>query len=127
MRHLHGHEAIVGPGDVLYIPIYWWHQVESLNTHPYTVSLNFWYKAPPADNISYPLLPRQEVVIMRNIEKMIVDVFKEPSQVDHFFQSLTLGRYTVQGADVPATLSASLMNPELFSKEHLNDQKREEP
>lgn len=26
---LEGVEAVVGPGDVLYIPIYWWHYVES--------------------------------------------------------------------------------------------------
>ncbi|KAF2361559.1 JmjC domain [Trinorchestia longiramus] len=110
LRHIKGHEAVVGPGDVLYIPIYWWHEVHSLPPDPYTVSLNFWYKAPPTENVSYPLLPRQEVVIMRNIEKMVVDVFKDASQVDHFFQSLTLGRYTVVGAGVPAQLSTSIHN-----------------
>lgn len=39
-----GQEAVVGPGDVLYIPIYWWHHVESLMRGGYTVSVNFWYK-----------------------------------------------------------------------------------
>lgn len=39
-----GEEAIVGPGEVLYIPVYWWHHVESLLRGGYTVSVNFWYK-----------------------------------------------------------------------------------
>lgn len=39
-----GYEAIVGPGDVLYIPIYWWHHVESLMRGGHTISINFWYK-----------------------------------------------------------------------------------
>ena len=27
LRHLHGYEAVVGPGDVLYLPMYWWVQI----------------------------------------------------------------------------------------------------
>lgn len=41
---LRGWEAILGPGDVLYLPMYWWHQVESAPRGGYTVSVNFWYK-----------------------------------------------------------------------------------
>lgn len=43
-QNLHGVETVVGPGDVLYIPIYWWHHVESVKPEKYSVSLNFWYK-----------------------------------------------------------------------------------
>lgn len=43
-REARGQEAIVGPGDVLYIPIYWWHHIESLMRGGYTISVNFWYK-----------------------------------------------------------------------------------
>lgn len=39
-----GCEAIVGPGEVLYIPIYWWHHIESLMRGGPTVTINFWYK-----------------------------------------------------------------------------------
>lgn len=39
-----GQEAVIGPGEVLFIPIYWWHQVECLMRGGYTVSVNFWYK-----------------------------------------------------------------------------------
>lgn len=41
---MRGYETIVGPSDVLYIPIYWWHHVESLMRGGPTVTVNFWYK-----------------------------------------------------------------------------------
>uniref|UniRef100_A0A1Y1LYJ2 JmjC domain-containing protein n=1 Tax=Photinus pyralis TaxID=7054 RepID=A0A1Y1LYJ2_PHOPY len=44
-RQAKGFETVVGPGEVLYIPMYWWHHVESLMQGSYTVSVNFWYKA----------------------------------------------------------------------------------
>jgi hypoxia-inducible factor 1-alpha inhibitor (HIF hydroxylase) len=28
-RNITGVDAVVGPGDVLYIPNYWWHYIES--------------------------------------------------------------------------------------------------
>lgn len=40
--NLKGYETIVSPGDVLYIPTYWFHHIESLNE--ITMSINFWYK-----------------------------------------------------------------------------------
>jgi len=39
-----GYEVIVGPEDVLYIPMYWFHHVESLMHGGCTVSVNFWFK-----------------------------------------------------------------------------------
>jgi hypothetical protein len=44
LKNAKGCEAIIGPGDVLYIPIYWWHHVESLLRGGPTVTVNFWYK-----------------------------------------------------------------------------------
>ena len=42
LRDLHGFETLVGPGDLLYIPNCWWHQVETLSET--SVSVTFWYK-----------------------------------------------------------------------------------
>lgn len=39
-----GYETVVGPGDVLYIPMYWWHHIESLLNGGITITVNFWYK-----------------------------------------------------------------------------------
>lgn len=44
LKEARGMETVLGPGDVLYIPIYWWHHVESKMNAGYTVSINFWYK-----------------------------------------------------------------------------------
>lgn len=48
LEQLQGVETVMGPGDVLYIPMYWWHHIESLPHLGNTVSVNFWYKVRPA-------------------------------------------------------------------------------
>ena len=68
------------------------------------------FQGAATDSVKYPLLPRQNVAIMRNIEKMIMDALKDPSEVNLFFQSLVLGRYTSQDAHLPSELSTSLMS-----------------
>uniref|UniRef100_A0A1B6C8Y2 Hypoxia-inducible factor 1-alpha inhibitor n=1 Tax=Clastoptera arizonana TaxID=38151 RepID=A0A1B6C8Y2_9HEMI len=88
-----GLEAVIGPGDVLYIPIYWWHQVESLMRGGYSVSINFWYKDGPTGQITYPLKGHQKVAIMRNIEKMLAEALHDPKEVGPLLRTLVLGRY----------------------------------
>ena len=63
-------EAVLSPGDVLYIPQYWWHHIENLS-HA-CVSLNFWYKdtARP-QKITLPLTVSQHLAMRRNIEKFV--------------------------------------------------------
>ena len=38
-------EVILEPGDLLFLPAYWWHEVTTLPVQPneITVSINFWY------------------------------------------------------------------------------------
>ncbi len=42
----HARTAVLGPGDVLYIPYMWWHHVESLE--PFNVLVNYWWDDTPA-------------------------------------------------------------------------------
>ncbi|XP_063237631.1 hypoxia-inducible factor 1-alpha inhibitor-like isoform X2 [Bacillus rossius redtenbacheri] len=93
-RDVCGQEAVVGPGDVLYIPVYWWHHVESLMRGGYTMSINFWYKAGPTGSVTYPLKDHQKVAIMRNVEKMLVEALHDQEQVGPLLRALVLGRYT---------------------------------
>ncbi|XP_041364031.1 hypoxia-inducible factor 1-alpha inhibitor-like [Gigantopelta aegis] len=93
-RNLKGLETVLGPGDVLFLPTYWWHQVESLPGLGNTLSVNFWYKAGPVEKIVYPLTSQQKVSMMRNIEKMITDALNNTAEVAPFFQNLVVGRYT---------------------------------
>ncbi|XP_005092336.1 hypoxia-inducible factor 1-alpha inhibitor [Aplysia californica] len=91
---LKGYEGIVGPKDVLYIPMYWWHQVESLSGHGETISITFWYKAAQTMKVVYPLTAGQKVAIMRNIEKMIAEALNDKSEMSPFMSNMVLGRYT---------------------------------
>jgi hypoxia-inducible factor 1-alpha inhibitor (HIF hydroxylase) len=94
LKEVKGWEAIVGPGDVLYIPCYWFHQIESLQN--ITISVNFWFLARSlaGDEITYPLSAEQKNAIMRNIEKMVATAIVNTDELPEFFQTLTLGRYT---------------------------------
>lgn len=64
-QNLRGVQTVVGPGDVLYIPIYWWHHIESVKPEKYTVSLNFWYK----------VMKYKEVTILLVLKNVALDVF----------------------------------------------------
>nr|CAB3252828.1 hypoxia-inducible factor 1-alpha inhibitor [Phallusia mammillata] len=120
-RDAHAVEAIVGPGDVLYIPMYWWHQIESLaSAEPYdhgftddaasscgsdtsdedippvTVSVNFWYRSSPLpQQIEYPISAQQRVSVMRNIEKMVGAVMGSPDEVANLLRTIVDGRYNM--------------------------------
>ena len=94
LKDVKGCEAIVGPGDVLYIPAYWFHQIESMKE--ITISVNFWFVARKleGDEIKYPLKPEQKNAIMRNIERMITTAIVNTDELPEFFETLTLGRYS---------------------------------
>jgi hypoxia-inducible factor 1-alpha inhibitor (HIF hydroxylase) len=63
-------EAILQPGEVLYLPQYWWHHIENLDEA--CVSLNFWFKdcAKP-EKVVLPLSASQHLAMRRNIEKLV--------------------------------------------------------
>jgi hypothetical protein len=47
--------VLLGPGDVLYVPPYWWHAVRSMST---SVSLNFWWQVGPCQFLAPIALER---------------------------------------------------------------------
>lgn len=93
MRNLRGVQTVVGPGDVLYIPIFWWHHIESVKPEKYSVSLNFWYKAGPVGQVEYPIKGYQKVAIMRNVEKMLAEAMQDPEEVGTLLKTMVLGRF----------------------------------
>lgn len=48
----HAQVAELGPGDALYIPSMWWHQVEALD--PFNVLINYWWRQSP-EHLDPPL------------------------------------------------------------------------
>jgi hypothetical protein len=66
------HHAVLQPGEVLYIPAYWWHHIES----PWedTLSVNFWHRCSPATpDLSQALSSRspERLVLCRNMERLL--------------------------------------------------------
>ena len=89
-----GFECIVRAGEVLYIPMYWWHYFESIPKGQETISVTFWYKSGPLPNtIEYPLNGQQKTAIMRNIEKMLIEALKDPKEVGPMLHAILDGRY----------------------------------
>jgi hypothetical protein len=41
----------LGPGDMLFIPVYWWHAVWGIDQN---MSINYWWRARPADVLQHP-------------------------------------------------------------------------
>uniref|UniRef100_UPI00398E3475 hypoxia-inducible factor 1-alpha inhibitor isoform X4 n=1 Tax=Pristiophorus japonicus TaxID=55135 RepID=UPI00398E3475 len=119
-RNVVGYETVVGPGDVLYIPMYWWHHIESLLDGGITITVNFWYKgAPTPKRIEYPLKSHQKVAIMRNIEKMLGEALGEPQESFTIFNPCGVGAMglghllrlpNIKTAAVTSTLPAKQIN-----------------
>jgi hypothetical protein len=52
-RDAQAYESVIEPGEMLFIPIHWWHQVFSLDK---CISVNMWWEAPWRDRLRYPQL-----------------------------------------------------------------------
>ncbi|XP_065826550.1 hypoxia-inducible factor 1-alpha inhibitor-like [Oscarella lobularis] len=99
---LRGVHTVVGPGDVLYIPMYWWHQIQSLADGEHTTSVTFWYRAGPSPKeIKWPLSVEQKVAVTRNIEKMLHEALKDPNEVRHVLRMIVDGRYSATNWKTP--------------------------
>eukprot|EP01102_Stenamoeba_stenopodia_P001019 TRINITY_DN10916_c0_g1_i1.p1 TRINITY_DN10916_c0_g1~~TRINITY_DN10916_c0_g1_i1.p1 ORF type:complete len:532 (-),score=120.86 TRINITY_DN10916_c0_g1_i1:218-1813(-) len=89
-----GVTATLEAGDVLYLPPYWWHHVESLTE---SVGLNFWIEMSKENSQAVTLSPSQLVAIRRNVEKFIGTVIP-PQQLGSFLQELVEGRFDLDCA-----------------------------
>jgi len=90
---VHGVEAVLEPGEVLYIPEMWWHMFEN-RYDPYTVSATFWFniaKQSP-EQVQIPIRePRMLVTVRRNLEKQVLQALRGPMAAD-FFRLWQLGK-----------------------------------
>ncbi|MEO8061422.1 MAG: cupin-like domain-containing protein [Pseudomonadota bacterium] len=82
----HAQEAELTPGDALYIPYGWWHQVESLT--PFNVLANYWWNSATSYGSPYGVLlhaalclrdlPAEQRAVWRTMFEELV--FKDPEQ-----------------------------------------------
>ncbi|XP_046864520.1 hypoxia-inducible factor 1-alpha inhibitor-like [Xenia sp. Carnegie-2017] len=103
-RHVKGLMAILGPGDVLYLPSCWWHEVES-NRNDFTVSLNFWFeenfeetisrkmKNSAIFNVSANFTLSEEMIFRRYIESLVFNATRNTQMVKEIFQDILHGRF----------------------------------
>lgn len=102
-------KGIVHPGDILYLPPYWFHYVKSLDV---TISVNFWYvmKDDKIEDVSFPLKKQTHIMAFRrNIEKFIAQTMG-PANVGTFLEEMSTGRF----------------NPDLWSQGQKQQPKKEE-
>ena len=94
-----GLEAVLAPGDLLYIPQYWWHHIENLDER--CVSLNFWFRdQATASQPTLPLSDGQQLAMRRNIEKLV------GQQVGPKAAQRWLPKLATDAADLPAEVAS---------------------
>ena len=91
LANVKGYYTVLKPGDVLYIPMYWWHHVESASD--VTISVTFWHKTSPVGKVEFPLKWHHKLTIMRNVEKMVSEAIGDTDEVIQFMQMMVNGRY----------------------------------
>ncbi|CAB4015110.1 Hypoxia-inducible factor 1-alpha inhibitor [Paramuricea clavata] len=103
-RNVEALEAILEPGDVLYVPTNWWHHVES-NKNNCTVSLNFWFeddlsqrmfsKIEDSGSSKNPsiLTPAEDMAFKRHVESIVYNMTKSTEKVREIFEEILSGRF----------------------------------
>lgn len=90
------------PGEVLYIPQYWFHQMEALTEN---TSLSWWFKHQSKHKTGpIDLSKVSRVAVRRNLERLIAQSVGEGLRARDFFLALASGRIPIP----PATLDAAV-------------------
>ena len=92
-----GIEVVLRPGQMLYLPAYWWHEVYTIPTDAaaakaspdgLTVSLNFWFEIDARRGIAVPLVPHVRLEFARQLESLSVACLGDAALVPPFLGAL---------------------------------------
>jgi hypothetical protein len=76
-RKARAFEGILEPGEILFIPVFWWHQVQSLSM---AISVNFWWKPSARQRLARSgLRIRYQHWLIANYAKLYSTFFKRPT------------------------------------------------
>ncbi|KAL1519642.1 hypothetical protein AB1Y20_023153 [Prymnesium parvum] len=108
-----GSEVILRPGQTLFLPAYWWHEVTSLEPSDsgLNVSVNFWFDV--TNRLLHPtrpLIPSMRCELARQLEYLASDCLDDQARyVPTFFRGLLATLETMQkfgsGIAAPCTTS----------------------
>ena len=81
-------EVTVGPGDVLFLPAYWWHEVYTLPVPPgeLVVSINFWFGKAPS-HLPLPLPGSYQLELVRQLEQLAATALGSPRHLPAFMRA----------------------------------------
>jgi hypoxia-inducible factor 1-alpha inhibitor (HIF hydroxylase) len=72
-----GFELVLHPGQTLFLPAYWWHEVitePTISEDELTISVNFWFEATARSTCpTLPLVPSNLVELARQMEYLLAD------------------------------------------------------
>lgn len=100
LQHAHAHDAVLGPGDVLFIPPMWAHAAQAIS--PISIAVNVFFRsldsgyAPGRDVYGNRDLQSYENG-RRDIKKITESFNKLPSQIRRFYLE-RLGQELIDGA-----------------------------
>eukprot|EP01031_Cornospumella_fuschlensis_P028003 gene28003-33816_t len=111
------HEYFVDlePGEVLYIPQYWFHQLEGLTEN---ISLSWWFKnTKKGENVDISninLDPVTIITLRRNIESLLARMVGSGANAREYFLALASGAIKIPGLDYSRShaSTASTSSPE---------------
>ena len=91
-----GVEVVVGPGEMLFLPAYYWHEVlteppseeEDESGDILTVSINFWFEIDARRPIDVPFNPQIRLEFARQLESLTALILGDGSLVPTFFRAL---------------------------------------
>ncbi len=89
-----GVEVVVHPGQLLFLPAYWWHEVlteadpAAVAADALTVSVNFWFEIDGRRPIDVPLRPPIQLELARQLESLTTKWLLDGALVPAFFGAL---------------------------------------
>jgi hypoxia-inducible factor 1-alpha inhibitor (HIF hydroxylase) len=104
------HELVVDlePGEMLYIPQYWFHQMEALTNE--NVSLSWWFKHTSRKDIDYKNIDLNKITfsaVRRNIEGVMAQMMGGGRKAHELFLSIASGRIKIPGIQYKTAPSSS--------------------